>query len=192
MKAKFDNHFEPQRNVIYERARFNQRRQQEGETVDNFITDLHSLADCCGYGSLRNKMIRDRIVVGLLDAKLSERLQLNSNLTLELAVTQARQSEEVHKQQTVVRNKPQLAQDIPDYNADSDVVDVVHSKGFKSGDKGRYGHMGGDSKLINSTQTPGNKPQCSRCGKTAIADINVQLKMLHAIAVGRRSLPVNV
>ena len=50
-------------------------------------------------------MIRDRIVVGLLDVKLSERLQLNSNLTLESAVTQARQSEEVHKQQTVVQNK---------------------------------------------------------------------------------------
>jgi len=45
VKTKFDNHFEPQRNVIYERARFNQLRQQEGETVDNFITDLYSLAD---------------------------------------------------------------------------------------------------------------------------------------------------
>jgi len=81
--------------------------------------------------------------MGLLDTKLSERLRLNSNLTLELAVTQARQNEEVHKQQTVVRNK---AQEISDYNADS--VDVVRSKGFKSGDRGRYGHMGGDSKLI--------------------------------------------
>jgi len=59
VKAKFDNHFEPQRNVIYERARFNQRRQ---ENVDNFITDLYSLADQCGYNSLSNEMIRDRIV----------------------------------------------------------------------------------------------------------------------------------
>ena len=51
-------------------------------------------------------MIRARIVVGLLDDTLSEKLQLDARLTLETAVTIARQSEEVHKQQTVVRGKP--------------------------------------------------------------------------------------
>ena len=60
------------------------------------------MANCCDYEELRNEMIRDRIVVGLLDDTVSERLQLDARLTL----TIARQSEEVHKQQTVVRGKP--------------------------------------------------------------------------------------
>ena len=46
-------------------------------------------------------MIRDRLVVGLRNDKLSEKLQMNSGLTLEQAVQQARQSENVKKQ----RNK---------------------------------------------------------------------------------------
>ena len=47
-------------------------------------------------------MIRDRIVVGLRDRKLSERLQLEADLTLEKAMTMARQSESVRKQQSVI------------------------------------------------------------------------------------------
>ena len=52
-------------------------------------------------------MIRDRIVVGLLDDGLSEKMQLDPNLTLEKAVPMARQSKPVHKQQGVVRGTSQ-------------------------------------------------------------------------------------
>ena len=48
-------------------------------------------------------MIRDRIVVGLSDSKLSESLQLDPELTLEKAVSKARQSEAVKQQQPLVR-----------------------------------------------------------------------------------------
>lgn len=51
------------RNPIFERAKFNQRRQEEGEPVDSFITALHCLAEHCGYGELHDEMIRDRLVV---------------------------------------------------------------------------------------------------------------------------------
>ena len=40
-------------------------------------------------------MIHDHIVVGLCDGGLAEKLQLDADLTLEKAVTQARQSEAV-------------------------------------------------------------------------------------------------
>ena len=55
------------RNVIFERAKFNQRQEEQGETVDSFITSLHYLAEHCGYGQLHDEMIRDRLVVGLRD-----------------------------------------------------------------------------------------------------------------------------
>ena len=38
--AKFQGHFVKKRNVIFERAKFNQRKQEEGESVDNFVTAL--------------------------------------------------------------------------------------------------------------------------------------------------------
>ena len=98
VKAKFDGHFVKRRNVIYKRARFNQRVQEPGESVDAFITALYGLAEHCGYAGLHDEMIRDRIVVGLRDAKLSENLQLDPDLTLEKAVTKVRQAEAVKQQ----------------------------------------------------------------------------------------------
>ena len=44
VKEKFTSYFIKRRNVIYERARFNCRRQEEGEAVHAFIMDLHRLA----------------------------------------------------------------------------------------------------------------------------------------------------
>ena len=108
VKGRFDEYFVQRRNTIFERARFNQRTQESEEPVDAFITALHGLAEHCGYGALRDVMIRDRIVVGLRDARLSEKLQMDPELTLEKAVSAARQSEAV-KQQAVARGQPQEA-----------------------------------------------------------------------------------
>ena len=46
-------------------------------------------------------MIRDRIVVGIQDQKLAEKLQLDLELTLDKAITMVQQSEAVKEQQTV-------------------------------------------------------------------------------------------
>ena len=67
LKNKLDAHFVVRRNVIFERAKFNQRQQEMGETADCFITALHGLAEHCGYGALHSEMIRDRLVVGIRD-----------------------------------------------------------------------------------------------------------------------------
>ena len=99
------DYFTKRRNVIFERARFNMRRQEPGESVDKFITSLYSLAEYCNYGTLHDEMIRDRIVVGISNTKLSEKLQLDTDLTLEKAVTQARQAEVVKRQQPLVRGE---------------------------------------------------------------------------------------
>ena len=74
VKNKFKNYFVVRRNVIFERAKFNMRKQEEGESVDTFITSLYSLAEHCYYAQLKDELIRDRIVVGLRDAKISEKL----------------------------------------------------------------------------------------------------------------------
>ena len=104
VRDSFERYFIKKRNVIYERTKFNLRVQKPEETVDSFITDLHSLAEC-EYGDLHDQLIRDRIVVGLLDKKLSEKLQMDSELTLEKAVTIAKQSEAVKQQQSTLHSK---------------------------------------------------------------------------------------
>ena len=49
VKTKFEAHFIKRRNPIFERAKFNQRRQEEGESADSFITSLYCLAEHCAY-----------------------------------------------------------------------------------------------------------------------------------------------
>ena len=100
---KLEQHFIKKRNIIYERACFNQRSRREGEPVDDFITSLYKLSEHRQFGALRD-LIRDRIVVGLRDTRLSEKLQVDGDLTLGKAVTAARQSEAVKQQQKSLRN----------------------------------------------------------------------------------------
>lgn len=60
---------------------------------------LYKLAEDCNYGNMKDEMIRDRLVVGIRDSNLSERLQLDLNLTLEKAKKAIRQREAVKEQQ---------------------------------------------------------------------------------------------
>uniref|UniRef100_A0A3P8TBN5 ribonuclease H n=1 Tax=Amphiprion percula TaxID=161767 RepID=A0A3P8TBN5_AMPPE len=90
--------------VIFERAQFNSRRQQDGESAEIFITAVHKLAENCGFGVLKEELIRDRIVVGIKDKRLSEQLQMDSELTLPKAIQKVRQSETVKKQQTILHS----------------------------------------------------------------------------------------
>ena len=112
VKSKLEGHFTIKRNVIFERPKFNLRFQKENESVDNFITDLFTLAQHCNYGTLHDEMVRDRIVVRLKDKTLSEKLQLEADLTLEKAINQARQKELVQQQQGIIRQEGPSASNV--------------------------------------------------------------------------------
>ena len=108
VRAKLESHFVKRRNIIYECAKFNMRRHDEGEPVDVFITALYTLAEHCGYGDLHDEMLRDRIVVELRDTTLPEKLQLDSELTLEKAVTVVRQAEAIRQRSPYFEERLEL------------------------------------------------------------------------------------
>ena len=71
------------RNVIYERFVFNRRSQQEGERIDNFVSDLKRLSLACEFGAIKDSLIRDRIVGGVLSYELRGELLKKPDLTLQ-------------------------------------------------------------------------------------------------------------
>ena len=77
---KFDGYFDVRKNVIFERACFNKRKQLDGETAEEYITALYGLIEMCEYGALKEEILRDRLVVGIRDTTVSQKLQrmLNS------------------------------------------------------------------------------------------------------------------
>ena len=70
----FQNFCVGETNVIYERYIFNNRIQEAGESFNNFVSNLRTLALSCNYGDLKDELIRDRIVTGITDSNLRKSL----------------------------------------------------------------------------------------------------------------------
>ena len=121
--------------------------EKENESLDNFITDLFTLAQHCNYGTLHDEMVRDRIVVGLKDKTLSEKLQLEADLTLEKAINQARQKELVRQQQGIIRQEGPSASN----------VDRVKSTRPRPKDKFK-------TSFKTSNKVKDRNQTCGRCG----------------------------
>ena len=142
---KFDEHFIPKRNVIYERAVFYQRVQNVGESVESFVRNLYELAETCDFGENKAQNIRDRIVIGILDKKVSRDLQMKSDLTLERAIETARHSELV---------KSQNAADAPP-QTQSERTELDEVKKRRKFGGQRKQHNGGEQNYAD---------KCGRCG----------------------------
>ncbi|XP_075550351.1 uncharacterized protein LOC142583756 [Dermacentor variabilis] len=65
VKQRFDSHFVKERNIVYESACFHRRQQRPEESVDQFATALHMLADRCDFGDMKKRLIRDRWIRSL-------------------------------------------------------------------------------------------------------------------------------
>ena len=67
---KFKELCEGPNNVIYEPLVFNQRNHKERERIDNFVSELKRLSLTCEFWDLKDSLIRDRIVGGVLTDEL--------------------------------------------------------------------------------------------------------------------------
>ena len=150
-----NKHYEGRRNVIVERARFNRQKQQPGEPIDAFIQDLYRLADYCEYAELKDSLIRDRIVVGVSNEKLSDHLQSKSDLTLDKAVQLCRQAESRKQNQDVVRGEI----------SSPSQVDHLRSSASHFKPKGTSKTGQGKRQNAQSSATPSQGNSCPWCGK---------------------------
>ncbi|KAH7956226.1 hypothetical protein HPB52_007335 [Rhipicephalus sanguineus] len=90
---QFDALNRPYKNVIQASAAFNTMKQKENQTFDGFVTDLRRQAEKCDFGEKKDRLIGDRIVVGIRDAALRERLFRERDLTLVKIITTCKAAE---------------------------------------------------------------------------------------------------
>jgi hypothetical protein len=100
---KFDDFFGVQKNLVFEYAQFVKRKQQPGECATDYITAVFKLAETCEFGELRERLIMCQLAVGISDEGLSMRLQRDKTLTLDKAITEIKQEEQVKGQQGKLR-----------------------------------------------------------------------------------------
>ena len=91
--SKFKQYCNPRRNTVYERHRFWSRNQGEGETIDQWVTDRKTKASACEFGEQRDLLIRDKVVFGILDERVNERLLRKPKLDLVKALDLCRAAE---------------------------------------------------------------------------------------------------
>ena len=167
IKGGFQRFFIRKKNVIYERAVFNRRIQEKGESVDDFITALHKQADRCNYRDLKEELIRDRIVVGIANIKLSEKMQLDGGLTLETATDMAKVAETRKEQQASLRGEEATGLDMLSVDRISQDKGMQGNKTnyrrYHKGNSPRKCQNCGNNQCLSNSQCPARFVNCFSC-----------------------------
>ena len=164
VRERFEKHFVVRRNVIYERACFHQRAQGDGESIESFLTDLYSMIDNCNYGALRDEILRDRIVIGIRDKGLSQKLQLNDKLTLQETLIQVRSKEMVHKQSQALQQLNVARADAVK-RTPNQADNPARKQKKRSRQKRKECYRCGTSPHHKLAECPAKESTCKSCGK---------------------------
>lgn len=151
---KFDTFCTPKRNETFERYVFNSRIQTGTESVEEFIMDLKLKSQSCNFGALADSLVRDRIVMGVRDKRLREKLLGETDLTLEKAI-QVCQAREVT--QTRIKSMDCSQSNAGHTVSDGDRVAIVRAKATRQ--------RGGEKQAQTHTRRSSAETRpCIRCG----------------------------
>ena len=103
---KLKEHFDPAPLEMVLRFRFYDRSRQPNETVADFLADLGRLAHDCNFGSSLDSMLRDRLVLGIGNEAIQQRLLAEKTLTLASALSIALAQETVGNRQSIAKAVP--------------------------------------------------------------------------------------
>ena len=100
---KFAEYCQPRKNVPFERYKFNKRTQESGESYEQYKTTLRKLSEACEFDTITpNEILRDRLIFGIHDTKVRERLLRETNLTLMKTDEICRAAESMTEQMRIV------------------------------------------------------------------------------------------
>ncbi|XP_013140043.1 PREDICTED: uncharacterized protein K02A2.6-like, partial [Papilio polytes] len=117
-------HFGSKQNTTISRFKFFTRSQNRGESIDEYVTALKLLSQSCEFEHLEDGLIRDRIVCGVTDGVVRERLLRSEDLTLAKAVKICQANEMSNEEtQQIEETKGESTEPVP--GASGLAVDVV-------------------------------------------------------------------
>ena len=158
---KFKAYVQPKLNPVFARYKFN-NEVQGSKTFEQFVTSLKLLViDCSFRDDTKDEMIRDRIVFGVREPKVREKLiNLGSKLTLEKAI-ETGQSFEYSQEQLRSMTSGDVSSD----------VHLVQRRGQKQTHRTK-GHQPSGQPQLGATSSraphrPGKQSstaKCSHCG----------------------------
>uniref|UniRef100_A0A6P7GMJ4 Uncharacterized protein LOC114344216 n=1 Tax=Diabrotica virgifera virgifera TaxID=50390 RepID=A0A6P7GMJ4_DIAVI len=156
---KFEKEFVPQSNLSVESHKFNRREQEPGESFDSFLGDLRRLASGCDFGALKDRLVKDRIVIGIRDKKTKDRLLRETNLSLAktIEICKAAEQTEEYVRQLMDKTNTLEVSDVRKRNLNrSQGKQQLNSQQNTNYQRG------------NQNVARGSTAKCGRCGRSHV------------------------
>ena len=165
--TKFGEYCQPRKNVPFERYKFNRRKQEPGETYDQYRTALRKIAECCDFNTITpEEILRDRLLFGIRDNKVRERLLRETKLTLKKTDEICRASESMLAQMKVVEDNAGALINV--INQDEREQKFATERGKFKGKHAQpkeCGNCGRSHDVSKRESCPAYGKTCRKCGK---------------------------
>ncbi|UYV67096.1 K02A2.6-like, partial [Cordylochernes scorpioides] len=142
----FDGHFKPYKNTTYKRYQFFTTEQGENQNFDDYVTELKNKSMDCEFGELADSLVRDRIIIGIKDKALKERMLQDPDLSLAKAIDLGRATETSRQQVKNITRE------------DVDLHSIKYKKQYKKNFKYPVGRK------PNVSEEHPNAKVCQNCG----------------------------
>ena len=75
----------------------------EGGTFDEFLTKVKTQSDKCEFGTLHDRLVKYKIIIGIMNDTVREKLLYEDDMTLDRAAQLCSASEHTSMQLTLIR-----------------------------------------------------------------------------------------
>jgi hypothetical protein len=163
----FQDYCSPRKNITFMRHKFFTCKQRDGQSFDEFVTELKKRSAECEFETLRKGLIRDIIICGINNNRLRERLLREPEITLQKTIQIGHAAEETK------RHVKELQKEVDGKNS----VDAVRRKKLARDEKKNSGKesVGYDKSLIKNCKfcsyshkrgnCIANGKKCIKCSK---------------------------
>ncbi|XP_070522382.1 uncharacterized protein [Cardiocondyla obscurior] len=179
---KLAEFYEPTPLEIAENFKFHQRRQEAGESVQQYVAALHKLSIYCNFGDYLKTVLRNQFVFGLANKKSQARLLERKDLTFEEAVRTAVTMELSEKSSEQIKTDNPTSSSIDYFKTGK----KVQSK-FKTDSNSKRDSRKSSARVnSNSKATTKTSVKYYRCGKPHLANKCTLSRDIQCFNCGKR------
>lgn len=154
---KLENYFTPKVNIAMERHNFFTCKQQNGQTIDEYVTVLKNQSLNCSFGNLREHLVRDIFTCGLLPqfGNIREKLLAEGGISLDKAV-------EVAKNMILAKENSNKLHQMLEVDT---MVNAINKSGYKTTTYKQSTTICKKCGQKHKNKCPAEGAKCFKCGK---------------------------
>ncbi|XP_070518814.1 uncharacterized protein [Cardiocondyla obscurior] len=180
---KLAEFYEPTPLEIAENFKFHQRKQETGESVQQYVAAFHKLSIHCNFGDYLKTALRNQFVFGLANKKSRARLLERKDLSFEEAVQTAVTMELSEKSSEQMKTDNLTSTSIDYLKTGKKVQSKFKSNSNSKRDSRKLSaRVNSNSKAITKTSI-----KCYRCGKPHLANKCTLSRDIQCFNCGKRS-----